>query len=162
MSAVTINTLADALLDTAFIETISEAELRPSPIAGMGLFSLRDRTPGEILCLLDGQFVDPRRHPRVMDELEWNALSPTLLLVRPLRTSYGYINHSTQPNTGVDESGRCMQVLHAIGAGEELTMDYFAQPVPPAYLKSVEAERLRTGSRKSAPHDPNSDGKAPI
>lgn len=130
MSPDNINTLAEALLDSEFIETIADAELRPSPIAGKGLFSLRERARGEILCLLDGQCVDPRRHPRAMEELEWNALSPTLLLVRPLRTSYGYINHSAAPNTGVDESGRSMHLLRPVAAGEEFTMDYFAQPVP--------------------------------
>ena len=146
MSPIHINSFAEAFLGSAFIETIADAELRSSPISGHGLFTLRDRAPGELLCLLDGQLLDPRRHPRAMEELEWNALSPTLLLVRPLRTSYGYINHSTTPNTGVDEAGRCMLALRSIQGGEELTMDYFAQPVPPEYLKTAEAKRLRAGA----------------
>lgn len=149
MSAIHITSFAEAFLGSAFIETIADAELRPSPIAGRGLFTLRDRAPGETLCPLDGQLVDPRLHPRVMEKLEWNALSPTLLLVRPLRTSYGYINHSTTPNTGVDEAGRCLRVLRTIHAGDELTMDYFAQPVPPEYLKTAEPERLRAGDRRA-------------
>jgi hypothetical protein len=79
-----------------------------------------------------------------MVELEWNALSPSQLLVRPLRTSYGYINHSTGPNLEVDQRGLYLRALRVIAAGEELTMDYFAQPVPPEYLTSVEAKRLRS------------------
>jgi hypothetical protein len=148
MSIARINSFADAFLGGAYIETVKDAALRPSPIAGKGLFTLRNRPSGEILCLLDGQVVDPRTYPQVMEDLEWNALSPTQLLVRPLRTSYGYINHSTEPNVAVDEAGRSMYVLRTISAGEELTMDYFAQPVPPSYLSSAEAMRLRgTGSR---------------
>jgi hypothetical protein len=143
MSTVNINSFADALLGSVFIETITEVELRPSPIAGQGLFTLRPRAAGEVLCLLDGQVVDARKHPAVMEKLEWNALSPTQLLVRPLRTSYGYINHSTTPNVIVDEQGRSLRTARAIAAGEELTMDYFAQPVPAEYLNSAEAKRLR-------------------
>lgn len=81
--------------------------------------------------------------------MRW-ARYATLLLVRPLRTSYGYINHSAVPNTGMDDTGRYMLVLRPIGAGEELTMDYFAQPVPAAYLTTPEAERLRAGSSQAA------------
>lgn len=143
MSTVNINSYADALLTTTCIETIAEAELRPSTIAGRGLFTLRARAADEILGVLDGQLVDPRQHPQVMEELEWNALSPTLLLVRPLRTSYGYINHSTEPNVIIDDRGRLMRTARAIAAGEEFTMDYFAQPVPDAYLASAEAKRLQ-------------------
>jgi hypothetical protein len=77
-----------------------------------------------------------------MNELEWNALSPTRLLVRPLRTSYGYINHSVDPNVLVGETGFSLRAKRAIATGEEFTMDYFAQPVPQAYLASAEGLRL--------------------
>ncbi|HEU5079484.1 MAG TPA: SET domain-containing protein [Opitutaceae bacterium] len=140
---VNINSFANALLDSPFLETILAAELRPSLIAGNGLFTLRPRAAGEIVCILDGQVIDPRRHQKVMEELEWNALSPTQLLVRPIRTSYGYINHSFTPNLTIDDSGRNVRALVMIKKDEELTLDYFAQPVPPEYLRSAEAKRLR-------------------
>jgi uncharacterized protein len=150
VSSLHINSFSEAFLEAPFIETIGDAELRPSPIAGKGLFSLRPRADGEILCVMDGQEVDPRHHPRVMEQLEWNALSPTRLLVRPLRTSYGYINHSIEPNVMVDEAGFTLRTCRAIAVGEEFTMDYFAQPVPEAYLKSAEALRLK-GATSSKP-----------
>ncbi len=142
-----IDLFADRLLGGApFIQTIDGVELRASPIQGQGIFATRDFAAGELLCILDGQVVDVTRHPAVIDALEWNALSPALLLVRPLRSSYGYINHSGRPNVSIDEDGHHMRTSRAIAAGEELTMDYFAQPVPAAYLDSDEAEALRRNS----------------
>ena len=79
----------------------------------------------------------------MIDALEWNALSPDLLLVRPLRTSYGFINHGTRPNVAIDDDGYTMRAYLPIAPGDELTMDYFAQPVPAAYLASDEAAALR-------------------
>ena len=146
MSTPDINSFSDALLATPYVETITDADLRPSNIAGRGLFTLRARAAGEILCVLDGQVIDPTNHPQVMEILEWNALSPTRLLVRALRTSYGYINHSTRPNVIVDESGFAMRAARDIAVGEEFTMDYFAQPVPPDYISSAEGRRLKSST----------------
>lgn len=143
-----IDAFAAALLGGApLIETIADARLAPSPVQGLGLFAKRAREATEVLCVLDGQVVDIERHPAVIDALEWNALSPQLLLVRPLRTSYGYINHSSRPNVAIDDDGRTMRTCRPVAAGEEFTMDYFAQPVPDAYLASEEAAQLRRSAR---------------
>lgn len=148
MADIHIHTCAEALLDGAYLPTIEAAELRPSRISGQGLFTLRPRKAGELLCRLDGQIVDPRHFPKVMEELEWNALSPTALLVRPLRTSYGYINHSLTPNVVVSPDGLQLLTCRSLEAGEEFTMDYFSQPVPQAYLESAEGLRLRAFSSR--------------
>ena len=86
------------------VETIADTRRAPSPIQGTGLFTLRARRAGELLCVLDGQRVDLDQFPEVL-ELEWNALSERELLVRPLRTSYGYINHSRAPNLLIETGG---------------------------------------------------------
>lgn len=139
-----IDTLAAALLEGApCIETIPGTRLAPSPIQGRGLFATRAWAPGEVLCVLDGQIVDVTRHPGVIDALEWNALSREHLLVRPLRTSYGFINHATSPNLAIDDDGITLRACRPIAPGDELTLDYFAQPVPLAYLASEEAAALR-------------------
>jgi hypothetical protein len=142
-----IDLFADRMLGGApYIETIAGLELRASPIQGRGMFAQRAWAAGELLCILDGQVVDVTRHPAVIDALEWNALSPQRLLVRALRTSYGFINHSGRPNTRIDEDGRTMRACRPIAPGDELTMDYFEQPVPPAYLASPEAAALKKNS----------------
>jgi hypothetical protein len=142
-----IDAFADRMLDGApFIETIAGAEVAPSAIQGRGMFARRTWAVGEVLCVLDGQVIDVTRHPAVIDALEWNALSPQRLLVRALRTSYGFINHSGRPNIRIDEDGRTMRACQPIAPGDELTMDYFEQPVPPAYLASSEAAVLKKNS----------------
>lgn len=147
MSESPINLLAVAVLDGApCIETIPGTEVRPSPIQGRGLFALRAWSGGEVLAVMDGQVVDVTRYPAVIDALEWNALSPERLLVRAIRTSYGFMNHSPRPNVTIDADGRTMRASQAIAPGDELTLDYFAQPVPAAYLSSPEAAALRRSS----------------
>ena len=139
-----IDLLAARLLNGApCLETIADAVVAPSPIQGRGLFATRARAADDVLCVLDGQVIDVARYPGVIDPLEWNALDPGHLLVRALRTSYGYINHSARPNAGIDADGRTLRTRHAVAEGEEFTLDYFAQPVPPVYLASDEAGRLQ-------------------
>lgn len=144
MTVLDIDLLAARLLDgVRYLETIPDTEVAPSPIQGHGLFAKRPWASGEVLCVLDGQVVDVVRHPAVIDALEWNALSSERLLVRAIRTSYGFINHSTQPNVSIDDDGYTMRTCRPVARDDEFMMDYFAQSVPPAYLASDEATLLR-------------------
>jgi uncharacterized protein len=143
MTPLGIQTLLEAMQrpnDCA--ETIADARRAPSATHGTGLFSTRSRRPGELVCTLDGQRISLDQFPEVLD-LEWNALSDRVLLVRPLRTSYGYINHSDTPSLAIEPGGVRLVTMRAIEAGEELTLDYFAPPVPPEFLDSPEAASLR-------------------
>lgn len=138
-----IDLLATALLDGApCITTVPGTRVGPSPTQGRGLFTDRARAEGEVLAELDGQVVDVIEYPAV-EALEWNGLTPELLLVRPIRTSYGFINHCTHPNVAIDDDGVTMRACRPIAVGDELLIDYFATPVPDAYLSSAEAAVLR-------------------
>lgn len=144
MTAAPIDLLAVSLLDgEPCIETIPGTAVGPSGIQGRGLFAQRAWAAGEVLTVMDGQVVDVTRYPAVIDALEWNALSPERLLVRGVRTSYGFMNHSLRPNASIDDDGRTVRAARAIAPGDELTLDYFAQPVPDAYLAGAEAHALR-------------------
>lgn len=125
------------------LETIADTQRGPSSLQGTGLFTLRARRAGELLCVLDGQRIDLERFPEVLD-LEWNALTERELLVRPFRTSYGYINHSPAPNLAIERDGVRLVAARDVGAGEELTLDYFAPPVPPEFRASAEGKALAT------------------
>ncbi len=138
-----ISLAASAVLGIEHVATIDGAEPRPSAIHGQGLFATRAFARGETLGRLDGQEVDPGEHPTVVEALEWNALAPDRLLVRALRTSYGLINHSPDPNVAVASAGRGLQARRDVAPGEELTLDYFDQPSPEQYLAGPEAARLR-------------------
>jgi hypothetical protein len=147
MTDAPIDLLAAALLDgEPCIETIPGTTVGPSSIKGRGLFAQRAWAAGEVLTVMDGQVVDVTQYPAVIDALEWNALSPERLLVRAVRTSYGFMNHSSRPNVSIDDDGRTVRAGRAIGPGDELTLDYFAQPVPEAYLVSAEADALRASA----------------
>jgi hypothetical protein len=143
MALLGIQTLLEAIQrPNDWLETIADVRRAPSRIHGSGLFSTRPRRTGELVGVLDGQRIDLDRFPEVID-LEWNALTDRLLLVRPLRTSYGYINHSITPNLVIEPGGVRVVTTRAIAANEELTLDYFAPPVPREFLDSTEAAVLR-------------------
>lgn len=150
-----IDWIAASLLEVEATQTIPDTRIGPSTIHGSGLFATRAFERDAMLGVLDGQIVDVRLHPQVIDHLEWNALSTDHLLVRAIRTSYGFINHSSKPNVLIDDGGRTLRSCRAIAEGEELTIDYFAQPVPAAYLQTREAMRLRAPTRGPVPGSPH-------
>lgn len=115
------------------IDNIPHSRIGPSPIHGNGLFAERGFARGQILGTLDGQRVRHADDPEVFDQ-EWNAVSDELLLVRALPTKYRFINHSWKPNCRIDEGDMSIRAVRDIEAGEELTLDYQARPLPPAYL----------------------------
>jgi len=130
-------------LAQGFLQTIPHVEVRKSPIHGVGLFTLKPLANGHVLVRLDGQRVSIVEAPGVLFTLEWNALSQTELLVRGIRTSYGYINHSRTPNLAIDPATQEIRAVREITASEELLLDYLAQPLPEAYLRDPRAEYLK-------------------
>lgn len=128
-----------------YLETIADAHVAPSRIHGLGLFSLRSRTRGELVCRLDGQEINPDAWPAILFTLEWNAVSEDRLLVRGVRTSYGFVNHNRAPNLQIDSAGRLVRALTDLAAGDELTLDYTKQPLPKAYLADPRAAYLAGG-----------------
>jgi SET domain len=144
MTKATIDSCAEIFLNgEALIETIPDAYLAPSRTQGRGLHTRRARAKDEVLCVLDGQVIEAHRYPVLLTEMEWNALPDEQLLVRPLRTSYGYINHSFDPNLEIGPDYRTIRAVRAIAAGEELTLDYAAQPVPKGYLEREDTGFMR-------------------
>jgi SET domain-containing protein len=140
----TIDTCAELFLNgEALMETIPDTYVAPSPKQGRGLHTRRPWAKNETLCILDGQVVEAHRYPVLLTEMEWNALPDERLLVRPLRTSYGFINHSFEPNVEIGPDYRTIRALRAIAAGEELTLDYAAQPVPKGYLERDDTGFMR-------------------
>lgn len=124
------------------IDNIPHTRVASSDIHGDGLFADIAFRRGQILGTLDGQVVRHADHPDVLDE-EWNAISDELLLVRALRTKYRYINHARSPNCVIDERDMSIRAARDIEAGEELTLDYAARPLPPAYLALERTAFLR-------------------
>lgn len=145
----------DATRDLLFVRTNTKAlfdgaEIRNSPTHGFGLFALRKRSVGEILCEhLDGQVLSHDEYERLQVRMtpalgrvrhfffmEWNALPDNMLLARPFRTTYSYINHAQHPNLRVspNNGGLSLVVLRDIEPDEEFTLDYRLEPLPRGYF----------------------------
>lgn len=140
----------DARLRAGFVaDNIPNTVIQPSPIHGMGLFATALIHKNETLCQLDGQLVDWDSYDaatalqpfgQLSDDLfmEWNALAPDLLLIRPFRTKYSYINHSRTPNLTRQSSPVAIVAMVDIQPGTELTLDYRAEPLKLGYLVTAQ------------------------
>jgi hypothetical protein len=139
-----IDTLARAIgLDRGYLDTVPDTTVMPSPIHGRGLFTTVALVEGAVLVRLDGQRVSIDEAPGAMDAFEWNAVSRTELLVRPIRTSYGFVNHSRDPNVRIEPDTMEMITRAPIPAGTELTIDYLDQPLPDSYFDLPRTGYLR-------------------
>ena len=129
------------------IDNIPEGYLATSQIHGIGLFATTLIIKNAIIGILDGQLVHQEAVNRVKIALpcyktdiqdkcqllvEWNAMPDSMLLVRPYRTKYSFMNHSRQPNCEVN-NGQII-ALHDIYNSEELTLDYRKEPLSDEYL----------------------------
>ncbi len=131
------------------IDNIAVGEISSSKIHGNGLFAIKDIHVGFKLAVLDGQEVPwdiYKLTPKENDDAfnEWNAITPSLLLVRTFRTKYSYINHCRSPNCKVNayDGNVIVMAISNIPAGEELTLDYRMEPLPHEYLMGHGASYL--------------------
>lgn len=89
----------------------------PSPIHGTGCFARRPLTAGEFIGTFTGPAVrDDGEHVlwASLDGRRWTGRLGTSLL--------RYLNHSDTPNAAF--AGFDLYAVAAIGAGEEITIDY--------------------------------------
>ncbi|EGQ63713.1 hypothetical protein GGI1_21152 [Acidithiobacillus sp. GGI-221] len=153
----------DATRDLLFVRTNTKAlfcgaEIRNSPVHGFGLFASRKWSAGEVPCdRMDGQILSHDEYEQLQMRMapalgrmrnfffmEWNALPGNMLLARPFRTSYSYINHSPEPNLKVAFDGLApckgaslsLVVLRDIQPDEEFTLDYRLEPLPRGYFET--------------------------
>lgn len=128
---------------TPFKETISDVDLRPSPIHGQGLFTKRHRAEGEVLTRLGGEVVPHGGDLEFLLSHEWNSLGAEMILLRREWTSYGFINHARPANLRITLGDHSLLAACAISAGEELTLDYAEHGIPEIYLTSDAGAYLR-------------------
>ena len=105
-------------------------EVRPSPIAGRGLFTTKACRAGERLLIIAGEVIDEDECDR--REVEENNCVIYVLdddhYIDPVGSlKCRSLNHSCQPNSepfGRDSATLWLTALRDIAAGEELTIDY--------------------------------------
>lgn len=125
-------------------------KIAPSRVHGFGLFAKGDLHRGAVVTQLTGQrmhIADIQRLKASLDVpaalrdyffMEWNHLGETVVVARPFRTVYSYINHSRSPNCrilgqpGADDWR--VELIEAVTEGEELFLDYREEHLPREYL----------------------------
>ena len=103
--------------------------VRPSRIAGRGLFAEAPIAEGEIVCVKGGHLLtraEFANHKGVANEAELQIADDLFLAPVSEAEFEGvmmFLNHSCEPNVGAQ--GQIVFVaLRAVAAGEELTLDY--------------------------------------
>lgn len=138
------------------VDNINLGYIKESTIHGYGLFAKEDIESGKILTELDGQLMKWNEYYQILDDLtedignkyvnrfmEWNCIGNkqgqkdsaenTLLLVRPFRTKYSFVNHSRTPNCALILEPLRLVAIRDIKKDEELTFDYRTEPLPDIY-----------------------------
>jgi len=142
------DTLNNIVLTT--LNNIAKSTLKISHVHGIGLFTTHSIHKDELLCRLDGQILPLKQYQEIRNSLslsgdqknilrtsffmEYNHLSKTLILARPFRTKYSYINHSRTPSLLLNHSDCSVKAIRNIRPNEELTLDYRKEPLPESYL----------------------------
>ena len=129
------------------IDNLSFSYIDRSQIHGFGLFAGANIRNGTMLGILDGQVMAWDLYDRIVDHfqreitgfaselfMEWNALSETVLLVRPFRTKYSLINHCRKPNLKLHRDPLRVMTARDISRNEELLLDYRDEPLRESYL----------------------------
>lgn len=124
--------MSDDLEDV--INNLKYTIIQPSKIHGNGLFAVNSIPSGTELGELDGQVIPESLHNKLGLTLEWNAIQENVLLVRPYRTKYSYINHSRTPNLKLVGYPLKVVTLTTISEGEELTLDYRKEKLSEEYI----------------------------
>jgi uncharacterized protein len=103
--------------------------VRPSRIAGRGLFAAAPLARGEVVCVKGGHLVDRatlERHRAVVNDAELQVADDLFLAPLSADEFEGvmmFLNHSCEPNVGL--GGNVVLVaMRNVAAGEELTTDY--------------------------------------
>ncbi|GGW89240.1 SET domain-containing protein-lysine N-methyltransferase [Alteromonas halophila] len=116
------------------IDNLKYSDIRPSEIHGNGLFATDSIPEDTELGQLDGQLIPETLHHKMQLTLEWNAIEENVLLVRPYRTKYSYINHSRTPNLKLVGIPLRVITTRAVKSGEEFTLDYREEKLSKEYI----------------------------
>ena len=131
-----------------------DVEVRPSPIAGRGLFAVAPIAAGTVVSRLGGRLVSGRQLREIFANaadqyVDTIAVDVDVHLVLPPRRPNGYGNYSCDPNlwwVGPFE----LAARRDVAADEELTNDYATSTAEPDFVMacscgSPQCRRVVTG-----------------
>lgn len=102
------------------------AEVRPSPIEGLGLSATHPIAKGEVVTRLGGEAIDDAALAALTPPYSSVALDENAHLLIDPAHPVRYGNHSSAPNLRIEDA-LTVVARRAIAAGEELTVDYATQ-----------------------------------
>ena len=125
-------------------------EVRPSPIAGRGLFAATDLPVGTTVSRLGGRVVDTAELHRLFAAHEDGrgayidsvAVAADRHLVLPPGSDQHYGNHSCDPNLGWTDA-YTLATMVDVPAGQELVSDYAMSTTDPDFLLRCHCESYR-------------------
>lgn len=161
------DTRREATRDLNFVRQHTLANLlgteirQESQAHGFGLFATDDLSADVILGILDGQEIHYNDYDQLHYNLgqglgrlrtyffmEWNVLPNEMLLARPFRTFYSYINHSSNPNVRLVHKRAILPyfeviTIRNIARDEEIYLDYTKERLPLSYFQQQTSHYLK-------------------
>lgn len=110
------------------LPTIAHASIKDKPGRGQGLFARKRLPANHLLCILDGQWLEPEEYERLKSSesapfIEYNQ-HRGLILARAHRTHFSFINEAGQgANVAITQDGYgplMLRTLTEIAEGEEI------------------------------------------
>ena len=124
----------------------ADTEIRPSLIAGRGLFATAPISTGAPVSRVGGRLVDATELKALFADPEHYVdsivVDDDLHLVLPVGSSAHWVNHSCEPNLGWRDE-YTLVALRDIAVDEELTDDYATSTVDPEFVMYCRCETYR-------------------
>lgn len=125
---------------STLVDNAPKCEPRRSELSGFGLFANEHISRGE--TIVDFSDNDLYVVMKIEDLEEWRlkagkftAIDDETCLVSKVFTKYSLLNHSRNPNALIDVASRRIYAARDIRPGEEVTVDYRTEPMPPKVRK---------------------------
>ncbi len=131
-------TIENYILSNAYIQynvLNSDLYINISKVHGFGLYTSKRILKRQSIFSLNGKIVNKDFIKNKHFTGEWNALKNNVYLVREHRTSYGFINHSRNPNCEIDRNSMSIIANIDIHKDTELFLDYRKEPLSEDYIK---------------------------
>jgi SET domain-containing protein len=125
------------------VNNAPKCEAKQSSLSGFGLFAKEPIQAGETIV----DFSDPELYvEKSFDELEewrfkggkFTAIDEKRCIISKKFTKYSLLNHSRTPTAILDVGGRRVFAVRLILPGEEITVDYRTEPMPPKVREHFE------------------------
>ncbi|MEZ9873261.1 SET domain-containing protein-lysine N-methyltransferase [Vibrio sp. 10N.261.51.C6] len=137
------------------VDNLNPTFISRSSTHGFGLFAKGNISKGNSLGTLDGQRINLDSWEKIKYNIkedikdyydyffmECNYLEESVVLVRPLRTKYSYINHHRVPNLEIENNSLSIVAVRDINDGEELFLDYRMECLPEIYVNGIKGDYL--------------------